>query len=139
MLAQIAADANEILGCNTRAHLADADRIFRARKAAELMDAGVTIYLPETVVIDPEVTAGPDTVIEPGVQLLARRASARAADSARAASCTTCAWTTTPSFGRTRIVDCEPHRRESAGGAVLAAASRRGYSRRARTSAISSK
>ncbi|HXJ16300.1 MAG TPA: bifunctional UDP-N-acetylglucosamine diphosphorylase/glucosamine-1-phosphate N-acetyltransferase GlmU [Candidatus Polarisedimenticolia bacterium] len=72
VLAQIAPDANEILGCNTRSHLADADRVFRARKAAELMDSGVTIYLPETVVIDPEVTAGPDTVIEPGVQLLGK-------------------------------------------------------------------
>jgi bifunctional UDP-N-acetylglucosamine pyrophosphorylase/glucosamine-1-phosphate N-acetyltransferase len=72
VLAQIAPDANEILGCNTRAHLADVDRVFRARKAAELMTAGVTIYLPETVVIDPEVTAGTDTVIEPGVQLLGK-------------------------------------------------------------------
>ena len=53
-----------MVGCNTRAHLADADRVFRARKAAELMDAGVTIYLPETVVIDPDVSAGPDTVVE---------------------------------------------------------------------------
>ncbi|MGH9745291.1 MAG: bifunctional UDP-N-acetylglucosamine diphosphorylase/glucosamine-1-phosphate N-acetyltransferase GlmU [Candidatus Acidiferrales bacterium] len=70
VLAQITADASEILGCNTRASLADVDRIFRARKAAELMEAGVSIYLPETVVIDPEVTAGPDTVIEPCVQLL---------------------------------------------------------------------
>ena len=70
VLGQIAADANEILGCNTRASLADVDRIFRARKAAELMEAGATIYLPETVVIDPDVTAGPDTVIEPCVQLL---------------------------------------------------------------------
>ena len=70
VLAEIAPDANEILGCNTRAHLADIDRVFRARKAAELMDSGVTIYLPETVFIDPEVTIGPDTVIEPGVQLL---------------------------------------------------------------------
>lgn len=72
VLAQVAPDANEILGCNTRAHLADVDRIFRARKAAELMEAGVTIYLPETVVIDPEATAGPDTVIEPCVQLLGK-------------------------------------------------------------------
>jgi bifunctional UDP-N-acetylglucosamine pyrophosphorylase/glucosamine-1-phosphate N-acetyltransferase len=70
VLAQIAADPREILGCNTRAALADVDRIFRARKAAELMSSGVTIYLPETVVIDPDVTAGPDTIIEPGVQLL---------------------------------------------------------------------
>jgi bifunctional UDP-N-acetylglucosamine pyrophosphorylase/glucosamine-1-phosphate N-acetyltransferase len=70
VLAQIAADANEVLGCNTRADLAGADRVLRARKAAELMTSGVTIYFPETVVIDPEVTAGEDTVIEQGVQLL---------------------------------------------------------------------
>ncbi|MGD0964952.1 MAG: bifunctional UDP-N-acetylglucosamine diphosphorylase/glucosamine-1-phosphate N-acetyltransferase GlmU [Candidatus Acidiferrales bacterium] len=70
VLAEIATDAREILGCNTRAHLADVDRIFRARNAAALMESGVTIYLPETVVIDPGVKAGPDTVIEPGVQLL---------------------------------------------------------------------
>jgi len=78
VLAQIAADPREILGCNTRAGLADVDRIFRARKAAELMSSGVTIYLPETVVIDPEVTAGTDTIVEPGVQLLgATRVGAR--------------------------------------------------------------
>ena len=70
VLVEVAADAREILGCNTRAHLADVDRIFRARNAAALMESGVTIYLPETVVVDPGVTAGPDTVIEPGVQLL---------------------------------------------------------------------
>jgi bifunctional UDP-N-acetylglucosamine pyrophosphorylase/glucosamine-1-phosphate N-acetyltransferase len=70
VLAEVAADAREILGCNTRAHLADVDRIFRARSAAALMESGVTIYLPETLVVDPGVTAGPDTMIEPGVQLL---------------------------------------------------------------------
>jgi bifunctional UDP-N-acetylglucosamine pyrophosphorylase / glucosamine-1-phosphate N-acetyltransferase len=70
VLAQMAPDANEVLGCNTRADLAGADRVLRARKAGELMNAGVTIYLPETVVFDPGVTAGADTVIEPGVHLL---------------------------------------------------------------------
>ena len=70
VLAQIATDANEVLGCNTRADLAGADRVLRARKAAQLMNSGVTIYFPETVVIDPDVTVGEDTVIEPGVQLL---------------------------------------------------------------------
>jgi bifunctional UDP-N-acetylglucosamine pyrophosphorylase / glucosamine-1-phosphate N-acetyltransferase len=72
VLACVAADPNEVVGCNTRAHLADADRVFRARKAAELMDAGVTIYLPETVVIDPDVIAGSDTVVDPGVRLLGK-------------------------------------------------------------------
>jgi bifunctional UDP-N-acetylglucosamine pyrophosphorylase / glucosamine-1-phosphate N-acetyltransferase len=72
VLAQVAPDAREILGCNTRADLAEVDRVFRERKSAALMDAGVTIQLPETVLIDPEVIAGEDTVIEPGVQLLGK-------------------------------------------------------------------
>jgi bifunctional UDP-N-acetylglucosamine pyrophosphorylase/glucosamine-1-phosphate N-acetyltransferase len=70
VLAQIAPDAREGLGCNTRADLAEVDRIFRERKRAELMAAGVTIQLPETVLIDPEVIAGEDCTLEPGVQLL---------------------------------------------------------------------
>src|SRR5712691_3702020 len=72
VLAQVAADAQEVLGCNTRAELGEVDRIFRARKSAALMEAGVTIRLPETVVIDPDVQAGEDTVIEPCVQLLGK-------------------------------------------------------------------
>ena len=72
VLAVVADSAREILGCNTRVELAEADRVLRARKTAELMDAGVTIYLPETVVIDPEVEVATDSVIEPGVQLLGK-------------------------------------------------------------------
>jgi bifunctional UDP-N-acetylglucosamine pyrophosphorylase/glucosamine-1-phosphate N-acetyltransferase len=72
VLAQVAADAREVLGCNTRADLAEVDRLFRERKRSELMDAGVTIQLPETVLIDPDVTAREDTIIEPGVQLLGK-------------------------------------------------------------------
>ncbi|HEX4546495.1 MAG TPA: bifunctional UDP-N-acetylglucosamine diphosphorylase/glucosamine-1-phosphate N-acetyltransferase GlmU [Candidatus Acidoferrum sp.] len=78
VLAQVAADPREVLGCNTRADLAEVDHIFREWKRNALMDAGVTIQLPETVLIDPDVTAGEDTVIEPGVQLLGRtKAGAR--------------------------------------------------------------
>jgi bifunctional UDP-N-acetylglucosamine pyrophosphorylase/glucosamine-1-phosphate N-acetyltransferase len=72
VLAEVAPDAQEILGCNTRAELAEVDRIFRARKRAALMDAGVTIQLPETVIIDPDVEVGADTLIEPTVQLLGK-------------------------------------------------------------------
>ncbi|HEX8837758.1 MAG TPA: bifunctional UDP-N-acetylglucosamine diphosphorylase/glucosamine-1-phosphate N-acetyltransferase GlmU [Candidatus Acidoferrum sp.] len=72
VLAQVAGDSREVLGCNTRADLAEVDRIFREWKRNELMDAGVTIQLPETVLIDPEVTAGEDTVVEAGVQLLGK-------------------------------------------------------------------
>src|SRR4029077_2014940 len=72
VLAQLAADAREALGCNTRADLAEVDRTLREWKRAAMMNVGVTIQLPETVVIDPEVTAGEDTVIEPRVQLLGK-------------------------------------------------------------------
>jgi len=67
-----AADPDEVLGCNTRADLAAVDAVFRRRKRAAIMDAGVTIELPETVLIDPEVTVGADSRIEPGVQLLGK-------------------------------------------------------------------
>ena len=70
VLAQISPDPREVLGCNTRADLAEVDCIFREWKRNALMESGVTIQLPETVLIDPDVTAGEDTVIEPGVQLL---------------------------------------------------------------------
>src|SRR6266550_1957751 len=72
VLAQVAPDSREVLGCNTRADLAEVDRVFREWKRNALMDAGVTIQLPETVLIDPDVVAGEDTVIEPGVQLLGK-------------------------------------------------------------------
>jgi bifunctional UDP-N-acetylglucosamine pyrophosphorylase/glucosamine-1-phosphate N-acetyltransferase len=70
--AVLAADPEEVLGCNTRADLAAVDAVFRRRKRAAVMDAGVTIEMPETVLIDPEVTVGEDSRIEPCVQLLGK-------------------------------------------------------------------
>jgi bifunctional UDP-N-acetylglucosamine pyrophosphorylase/glucosamine-1-phosphate N-acetyltransferase len=72
VLAQIAPDPREVLGCNTRADLAEVDRILREWKRNALMNAGVTIQLPDTVLVDPEVIAGEDTVIEPAVYLLGK-------------------------------------------------------------------
>jgi bifunctional UDP-N-acetylglucosamine pyrophosphorylase / glucosamine-1-phosphate N-acetyltransferase len=72
VLAQVAQDSREVLGCNTRIDLAEVDRILREWKRNALMGGGVTIQLPETVLVDPEVTAGEDTVIEPAVQLLGK-------------------------------------------------------------------
>ena len=63
-------DSSELLGINTRIDLAEADGILRARKARELMLAGVTIERPETVAIDAQVRVGVDTVIEPFARLL---------------------------------------------------------------------
>jgi bifunctional UDP-N-acetylglucosamine pyrophosphorylase/glucosamine-1-phosphate N-acetyltransferase len=65
-------DETELLGINTRVELAVADRILRARKAEELMLAGVTIEQPGSVSIDVEVEAGRDTIIEANVQLRGR-------------------------------------------------------------------
>jgi bifunctional UDP-N-acetylglucosamine pyrophosphorylase / glucosamine-1-phosphate N-acetyltransferase len=60
----------EILGSNTRAELVELDRKMRREKCEQLMAAGVTIFYPETCVIDWDVEVGPDTTIEPFVQLL---------------------------------------------------------------------
>jgi bifunctional UDP-N-acetylglucosamine pyrophosphorylase/glucosamine-1-phosphate N-acetyltransferase len=65
-----ATDSNEVLGVNTRIDLASLDALLRTEKARELMASGVTIFRPETCVIDADVQVGPDTVIEPFVQLL---------------------------------------------------------------------
>ena len=70
--AVVAADADEVLGCNTRADLAGVDLVFRRRKRAELMAAGVSMLMPESVLIDPDVTIGQDTLLEPGVQVLGK-------------------------------------------------------------------
>lgn len=61
---------SEILGSNTRAELVDLDRKLRRQKCAKLMSEGVTIFYPETCVIDSDVEVGADSTIEPFVQLL---------------------------------------------------------------------
>ncbi len=64
-----AENAAEILGANTIAELVALDAAMRDATAQRLMAAGVTIFRPETCVIDAEVKVEPDTVIEPFVQL----------------------------------------------------------------------
>jgi bifunctional UDP-N-acetylglucosamine pyrophosphorylase/glucosamine-1-phosphate N-acetyltransferase len=61
---------SEILGSNTRAELVDLDRKMRRDKCLKLMSEGVTIFYPDTCVIDWDVEVGADTTIEPFVQLL---------------------------------------------------------------------
>ena len=74
VVAVLARDAHEVLGGNTRAELSEIDQHMRLAKCRQLMDQGVTIFFPETCVIDSDVEVGADTVIEPFVQL---RASTR--------------------------------------------------------------
>jgi bifunctional UDP-N-acetylglucosamine pyrophosphorylase/glucosamine-1-phosphate N-acetyltransferase len=65
-----AAEAIEVLGANTIAELVALDATLRAATANRLMADGVTIFRPETCVIDAEVEVAADTIIEPYVQLL---------------------------------------------------------------------
>ena len=60
----------EVLGANTIAEMMDLDREMRLATARRLMDSGVVIQRPDTVIIDTGVEVGADTVIEPFVQLL---------------------------------------------------------------------
>jgi bifunctional UDP-N-acetylglucosamine pyrophosphorylase/glucosamine-1-phosphate N-acetyltransferase len=67
-------DAGEALGINDRAQLAEVDAIFRQRKRATLMAAGVTLIKPETITIDSAVEIGMDTIVEPFAQILGNTA-----------------------------------------------------------------
>jgi bifunctional UDP-N-acetylglucosamine pyrophosphorylase/glucosamine-1-phosphate N-acetyltransferase len=65
-------NASEILGSNTRAEMVELDRKMRLEKCLKLMSEGVTIFYPDTCVIDWDVEVGADTTIEPFVQLLGK-------------------------------------------------------------------
>ena len=67
-----AAEAVEVLGANTISELVALDATLRLKTATRLMAQGVTIFRPETCVIDADVEVAADTVIEPFVQLLGR-------------------------------------------------------------------
>ena len=59
-------DADEALGINTRAQLAQAAAVMRRRKLDRLMADGVTVVDPASTYIDVDVEIGRDTLIEPG-------------------------------------------------------------------------
>ena len=69
VVAVAANDPYEVLGGNTRAELVDIDSRLRRAKCLQLMSDGVTIFAPETCMIDSDVEVGADTTIEPFVQL----------------------------------------------------------------------
>ena len=70
VLALRASRAEEVLGANTVAEMMDLDRTLRRATTARLMANGVTIFQPETVIIDADVEVGADTILEPFTQLL---------------------------------------------------------------------
>lgn len=62
-------DATEMLGINTRVHLAEAEATLRQRINRRWMEAGVTLLDPATTYIEDTVEIGVDTVIHPGTHL----------------------------------------------------------------------
>jgi bifunctional UDP-N-acetylglucosamine pyrophosphorylase/glucosamine-1-phosphate N-acetyltransferase len=64
-----AEDPAEVIGINTRVHLAEATALLRQRINRAWMLAGVTLLDPATTYIESEVTIGQDTVIWPNTYL----------------------------------------------------------------------
>jgi len=61
---------DEVLGANTIAEMMHLDAAMRLATARRLMSEGVTIFRPDTVIIDAQVQVGPDSILQPYVQLL---------------------------------------------------------------------
>ena len=62
-------DPNEMIGINTRLHLAQAEALLRQRINDQWMLAGVTMVDPVNTYIEPGVTVGQDTILWPGTYL----------------------------------------------------------------------
>lgn len=58
---------DNVLGINTRAELAAAERIWQDRRRREMMLSGVTLLAPESVFFSHDTEIGQDTVVEPNV------------------------------------------------------------------------
>ncbi len=65
--AAVNGDANEVLGVNSRAQLAEAEAVFQARAREKAMAEGATLVDPKTVWFAYDTIVGHDCVIEPNV------------------------------------------------------------------------
>ncbi len=59
------ADADEVVGINSRAELAAAEALFQAKRRADLMAAGVSLVAPDTAYLSWDTEIGADSVVEP--------------------------------------------------------------------------
>lgn len=66
-VAAIEAEADEVLGVNTRAELALVERVFQERARRAAMLGGVTLFAPDTVTFSHDTLLGRDVVVEPNV------------------------------------------------------------------------
>ncbi len=67
-------DPDEVIGINTRVHLAQAEALLRRRINEQWMLSGVTMIDPASTYIEPGVTLGQDSILWPGTYLLGRTA-----------------------------------------------------------------
>jgi bifunctional UDP-N-acetylglucosamine pyrophosphorylase/glucosamine-1-phosphate N-acetyltransferase len=62
-------DPNEMIGINTRLHLAQAESLLRQRINEQWMLSGVSMIDPNNIYIEPDVRLGQDTILWPGTYL----------------------------------------------------------------------
>jgi len=67
--ALVAEDPSEMIGVNTRVHLAEAEALLRRRINQQWMLHGVTMINPDATYIEPGVSIGPDTLLWPDTYL----------------------------------------------------------------------
>ncbi len=60
-------DESEVIGVNSRAELAHVEMIYQTHKRLEMMNAGVTLQLPQTIYFSYDTQIAKDTLIEPNV------------------------------------------------------------------------
>jgi bifunctional UDP-N-acetylglucosamine pyrophosphorylase / glucosamine-1-phosphate N-acetyltransferase len=63
----VRAEAEEVLGVNSRAELASAEAVMQRRLRARLMEEGATLIAPDTVFLSHDTRVGRDVLIEPHV------------------------------------------------------------------------
>lgn len=65
--ALVTASEDDLIGCDSKSDLAEAEAIFQARRRVALMEAGVTLVAPETVFVSFDTAIAADVVVEPNV------------------------------------------------------------------------
>jgi len=73
-------DPVEMVGINTRVHLAEANALLRQRINRQWMLSGVTLIDPLATYIEPEVEIGQDTTVWPGTHLCGKTSIGQACE-----------------------------------------------------------
>lgn len=63
----VTCDEQDLIGCDSKSDLAEAEAIFQARRRKDALDNGVTMIAPETVWFSYDTEISNDVVIEPNV------------------------------------------------------------------------